>query len=291
MKRRLRSPPQPDWSRWSRRRPPAVGGCRALAGIWVPAAMLIVIFFLCFVWPLIVPVPSPTDGNILYSNLPSFSPGHLLGTDAPARTVVSPALRRAGVAGYSARRQRDRPDLRRGIEAVAGVCGWRDSVVMRMLDVVIAFPALVLALAIAEDSGPASSTPSSRSASSACRRSPGSPVPPRCACGSKTTSWRPVCRAPLAANPDRPHHAQHPSPADHVRLAGHGHHDHPRGRAELPRAWNPAARAELGQHDRPGPGDPFGGAQYVLLAERGAVHHRCRLQPARRQPADALERR
>ena len=32
--------------------------------------------------------------------------------------------------------------------------GWRDVVVMRMLDVVIAFPALVLALAIAEGLGP-----------------------------------------------------------------------------------------------------------------------------------------
>ena len=42
-----------------------------------------------------------------------------------------------------------------GIGAIAGMWGgWRDSVVMRMLDVVIAFPALVLALAIAEGLGP-----------------------------------------------------------------------------------------------------------------------------------------
>ena len=63
--------------------PPAGRGrLRALVGIAVPSVMLFVIFFLCFVWPLIGPVPAPTGGNILNSNLPSFSPGHLLGTDA-----------------------------------------------------------------------------------------------------------------------------------------------------------------------------------------------------------------
>ena len=93
--------------------PPAGRGrVRALAGIWVPAAMLIVIFFLCFIWPLIGSVPSPTDSDILNSNLPSFSPppaGHRCDRQ---RRVVTPALRRAGVAGDSACRQRDRPGPR-----------------------------------------------------------------------------------------------------------------------------------------------------------------------------------
>ena len=73
--------------------PPAGRGrVRALAGIWVPAAMLIVIFFLCFIWPLIASVPSPTDSDILNSNLPSFSPGHLLGTDATGKDEWSRLL-------------------------------------------------------------------------------------------------------------------------------------------------------------------------------------------------------
>src|ERR1700727_230493 len=58
------------------------GQLREAAGVWVPAVLILLIFGLCFVWPLIGPVPSPTGGNILNSNLPSFSPGHLLGTDA-----------------------------------------------------------------------------------------------------------------------------------------------------------------------------------------------------------------
>lgn len=137
--------------------PPASRGrVSALAGIWVPAAMLIVIFFLCFVWPLIGPVPSPTDGNILYSNLPSFSPGHLLGTDATGKDEWSRLLY-GGRASLEIALAVNAIGLifGGGIGAAAGVWGgWRDSVVMRMLDVVIAFPALVLALAIAEGLGP-----------------------------------------------------------------------------------------------------------------------------------------
>ena len=44
--------------------------------------MVALIFGLCFIWPLIGPVPSPTGGKILDSNLPAFSAGHFLGTDA-----------------------------------------------------------------------------------------------------------------------------------------------------------------------------------------------------------------
>src|ERR1700727_1919723 len=58
------------------------GRLREAAGIWVPGGLILLIFGLCFVWPLIGPVPSPTGGNILNSSLPSFSPGHLLLTDA-----------------------------------------------------------------------------------------------------------------------------------------------------------------------------------------------------------------
>src|SRR6202050_4737085 len=58
------------------------GQLRQAAGVWVPGVLILLIFGLCFVWPLIGPVPSPTAGNILNSNLPAFSPGPLLGTDA-----------------------------------------------------------------------------------------------------------------------------------------------------------------------------------------------------------------
>ena len=44
------------------------------------AMMVAFIFGLCFLWPLIGTVPSPTGGTILDANLPAFSPGHFLGT-------------------------------------------------------------------------------------------------------------------------------------------------------------------------------------------------------------------
>ena len=62
------------------------GRLRAIGGIWIPAFLVAAILFLCFVWPIIGPVPSPTGGSILNSSLPSFSPGHLFGTDRTATT-------------------------------------------------------------------------------------------------------------------------------------------------------------------------------------------------------------
>ena len=132
------------------------GQLREAAGVWVPGVLILLIFALCFVWPLIGPVPSPTGGNILNSNLPSFSPGHLLGTDATgndewsrllyggraslevALAVNAIGISLGGVLGASA----------------AYFGGWRDAATMRVLDVLIAFPSLVLAVAIAERLGP-----------------------------------------------------------------------------------------------------------------------------------------
>ncbi|MBV9193055.1 MAG: ABC transporter permease [Solirubrobacterales bacterium] len=129
---------------------------RAAGSIWVPAGLVLLIFALCFVWPLIGPVPPPTGGSILNSNLPSFSPGHLFGTDATGNDEWSRLL-------YGGRASLE---VALGVNAIglivggllgafAGyVGGWRDSVIMRVLDVLIAFPSLVLAVAIAERLGP-----------------------------------------------------------------------------------------------------------------------------------------
>src|ERR1039457_7545981 len=60
----------------------AQGRLRRTLKITLPAALLVLIFFLCFLWPLIYPVPSPTFTNILDSTLAIFSKGHFLGTDS-----------------------------------------------------------------------------------------------------------------------------------------------------------------------------------------------------------------
>jgi peptide/nickel transport system permease protein len=132
------------------------GRLRALGGIWLPALLVAVVLFLCFLWPLIGSVPAPTGGSILNSNLPSFSPGHLLGTDATGNDEWSRLL-------YGGRASLEVALAVTAIGLVIGgllgafagyVGGWRDDVIMRILDVFIAFPALVLAVAIAERLGP-----------------------------------------------------------------------------------------------------------------------------------------
>ena len=129
---------------------------RALGGIWLPAFLVVAILFLCFLWPLIGSVPKPTGGSILNSNLPSFSPGHLLGTDATGNDEWSRLLY-GGRASLEVALAVTAIGLLIGglLGAFAGyVGGWRDDVIMRILDVLIAFPALVLAVAIAERLGP-----------------------------------------------------------------------------------------------------------------------------------------
>jgi peptide/nickel transport system permease protein len=132
------------------------GRLREVAGIWVPGVLILLIFGLCFVWPLIGPVPSPTGGNILNSNLPSFSPGHLLGTDATGNDEWSRLLY-GGRASLEVALAVNAIGISLGGllgASAAYFAGWRDTVTMRILDVLIAFPSLVLAVAIAERLGP-----------------------------------------------------------------------------------------------------------------------------------------
>jgi peptide/nickel transport system permease protein len=138
--------------------PPAVprGRWRTRLGLWIPLGLLAGIFFLCFLWPLIGPVGQPTGGSILDANLPIGSSGHILGTDevgndewarvlygGRASLEVALAVNALGIVIGS---------LLGALAAYFG--GWRDATIMRILDVFIAFPALVLALAIAEGLGP-----------------------------------------------------------------------------------------------------------------------------------------
>lgn len=132
------------------------GRLRAIGGIWIPAFLVAAILFLCFLWPIIGPVPPPTGGSILNSNLPSFSPGHPFGTDINGNDEWSRLLY-GGRASLEVSIAVTAIGLFVGglLGAFAGyIGGWRDSFIMRMFDVLIAFPALVLAVAIAERLGP-----------------------------------------------------------------------------------------------------------------------------------------
>jgi peptide/nickel transport system permease protein len=123
--------------------------------ITVPGAILLVLLFFCFIWPLVYPVPSPTYGSVLDASLPLWSPGHIFGTtnvgyDNMARILyggrttfeIAAAVQVIGlvVGGL--------------LGVVAGYAGGIvEAVLMRVLDVFIAFPSLVLILAIVDGLG------------------------------------------------------------------------------------------------------------------------------------------
>lgn len=137
---------------------PAQGrrGWASSLGIAVPGGVLVLIFALCFVWPLVGPLPKPSGGNILDSNLPAFSKGHVLGTDTVGNDIWSRLLN-GGRASLEIALAVQLVGLAIGgtLGAFAGYRGgWADLVLMRGLDVLIAFPSLVLALAIAQSLGP-----------------------------------------------------------------------------------------------------------------------------------------
>ncbi|HEY2601785.1 MAG TPA: ABC transporter permease [Thermoleophilaceae bacterium] len=135
---------------------PFGGGWARSLGIWVPAGMLALIFALCFIWPLIGPVPKPSGGSILDANLPMGSPGHIFGTDQVGNDEWSRLLY-GGRASLEVALAVTAIGLIAGglLGAAAGYLGsWRDATIMRILDVLIAFPSIVLALAIAQGLGP-----------------------------------------------------------------------------------------------------------------------------------------
>jgi peptide/nickel transport system permease protein len=122
----------------------------------IPGAILLFLLFLFFVWPLIGPVGKPTGGNILNANLEPLSSGHVLGTDPVGNDIWSRILY-GGRASIEIALTVQLIGLVVGgsFGAFAGYWGGAlDVVLMRILDVLIAFPALVLALAIAQSLGP-----------------------------------------------------------------------------------------------------------------------------------------
>jgi peptide/nickel transport system permease protein len=132
------------------------GGWLRSLDIVIPAGILIVLLFAFFVWPLFGAVGKPTGGNILNANLEPFSAGHVFGTDPVGNDIWSRIL-------YGGRNSIEIALAVQLIGLVIGgsfgafagyAGGLLDSVLMRILDVLIAFPALVLALAIAQSLGP-----------------------------------------------------------------------------------------------------------------------------------------
>ncbi len=141
---------------------PAAGRTRARGAwarglrLWLPAGFLILMLGACFIWPIIYPVPDPVRGNVLQAGLPPLSPGHVFGTDPVGNDVFSRILY-GGQVSFEVGFAVTAIGLVVGslLGVIAGYWGGTvDTVLSRVLDVLIAFPALVLALAIAEGLGP-----------------------------------------------------------------------------------------------------------------------------------------
>jgi len=122
----------------------------------IPGGILVILLLAFFLWPLIGPVGKPTGGNILNANIEPFTHGHLFGTDPVGNDIWSRIL-------YGGRSS---IEIALAVQLIGLIVGgsfgafagyWGgalDLVLMRVLDVLIAFPALVIALAIAESLGP-----------------------------------------------------------------------------------------------------------------------------------------
>lgn len=126
------------------------------ADIYVSGGFLIALIFCCFILPLLIHLPAGTNGSVLDANLPIGSPGHLLGTDPLGNDIISRLLAGGRVS----------LEVGAGTQVIGLIIGGllgmfagyqggiADTVLMRVLDMMIAFPSLVLVLAIVDGLGP-----------------------------------------------------------------------------------------------------------------------------------------
>jgi peptide/nickel transport system permease protein len=103
-----------------------------------------------------LPIASPTETSFGDRLLPPFTPGHLLGTDQLGRDVLSRIIWGARVSlliGALAAAIAARVGSLIGL--VAGYFGGTtDTVIMRLIDVMLAFPYILLAIALVAALGP-----------------------------------------------------------------------------------------------------------------------------------------
>jgi peptide/nickel transport system permease protein len=124
--------------------------------MWIPASFLILLVLTCFVWPEIHSIPNTIKGNIAVALKPPSSPGHLFGTDQLGNDVFSRILYGGRVSlevglGATALGL----IAGGGLGAIAGLKGGAtESIVMRALEILLAFPSIILAIVVAVYLGP-----------------------------------------------------------------------------------------------------------------------------------------
>ncbi|MBO0838172.1 MAG: ABC transporter permease [Actinobacteria bacterium] len=123
--------------------------------VTIPGAVILLLLFFCFIWPMIFTMPKPVGGTLETVNLPPFSPGHIFGTDGVGEDIMSRILYGGRVSFEVAAAVQVIGIAVGGLFGMAAAYrgGWTEAVMMRILDMFIAFPSLVLILAIADSLG------------------------------------------------------------------------------------------------------------------------------------------
>jgi peptide/nickel transport system permease protein len=134
------------------------GARRALLspGAAGPGLVFLLIVVACFLGPQLFGLPSPNAGSLRSTMLPLGAPGHLLGTNALGNDELSRLLyggRVSIMVGLGATAL----SLAAGALLGMSACyfgGFYEKVIMRLFDTLLAFPSLILAMAIADYLGP-----------------------------------------------------------------------------------------------------------------------------------------
>lgn len=129
---------------------------RGWTRIEIAAGIVLALIVLCAVLaPLIQPY-DPEAQNLNQILKPPGTPGHLLGTDQLGRDLLSRLLGGALISlGIASAVVAVGVTVGTAVGVLAGLrSGWADTVLMRTMDALLAFPALVLALVIAAGLGP-----------------------------------------------------------------------------------------------------------------------------------------
>lgn len=121
----------------------------------VAAVVLLLIILSCIIGPMVYTV-SPLKQSILHPYEPMFTPGHPLGTDNLGRDVLARLLhggRSSLMISFEG------VLLGTSIGILLGVCagyfgGWVDTLISRFIDILLAFPGLLLAIAVVAILGP-----------------------------------------------------------------------------------------------------------------------------------------
>ncbi len=139
--------PSPWYEQWQR----LIRNRAALVGL-----VIIVLFVVAAVFaPLLAP-SDPVEQNISLRKSPPFTEGHILGTDELGRDLLSRLI-------FGARLSMTIGVISVGIAMIGGVIvgtvsayygGWLDRIVMRLVDIMLAFPYVLLTIVIVAVLGP-----------------------------------------------------------------------------------------------------------------------------------------